>query len=154
MCGYRHTVDSPQSSSNFSNFFKLLKLLQSSSNFFKLLKLLQNSSNFSNFFNFLLTCSPDPGRPVSPTCIKSGPHAIGGSASAAAKPRHFEDLSDLRVSDLRPVSCTQTFPHPLGYVKDAGHHVAREINDANRIGGLDVSHLVRGVWESTLAVLA
>jgi hypothetical protein len=30
----------------------------------------------------------------------------GGSASVAAKTRHFEGLSDLRVSGLRTVSCT------------------------------------------------
>jgi hypothetical protein len=28
-----------------------------------------------------------------------------GTASVAAKTRHFEDLSDLRVSDLRTVNC-------------------------------------------------
>jgi hypothetical protein len=68
---------------------------------------------------------PDPGKPVVfRTCPISGPHAIGGSASVAAKYRHFEDLSDLRVSVIMTVNYSPQQRLPLrshiGNIQDPG----------------------------------
>jgi hypothetical protein len=63
---------------------------------------------------------PCPGKAVAfRICLISGPHAIGGTAFIAAKTRHFEDLFDLRVSDMRTVNCRGNLEANLWNLIDA-----------------------------------